>query len=137
MGTIRGRHAATAGRRALNTGPAARRRGVEAERLAHDFLRQHGLKPIDLNFRTPRGEIDLVMQDGQVLVFVEVRSRTSNTFIHAAESIDARKRQRIILASQRYLQKYGDRVDCRFDVIIVTGSGTGRKIEWIKRAFDA
>ena len=137
MGAVRGWRTPHSGPRALSTRANARRLGALAERLACDFLEQHGLTCIDRNFRTPRGEIDLVMQDGQVLVFVEVRSRTSNTFIHAAESIDVRKRQRIILASQRYLQKYGGRVDCRFDVIIVTGSGTGRKIEWIKRAFDA
>ena len=117
----------------------ALRRGVLAERLASDFLEAQGLRPISRNFRTPQGEIDLIMRDGDVLVFVEVRCRTSNAFVHAEETIDRRKRQHIVLAGQRFLQmnRQSDCATCRFDVIIVTGNGKNRKIEWLKRAFDA
>lgn len=117
----------------------ALRRGVLAEQLAGDFLEAQGLRPISRNFRTPQGEIDLIMRDGDVIVFVEVRSRTSNSFLHAEESIDGRKRKHLILAGQRYLQmnRQSDCAICRFDVIIVTGDGENRKIKWLKRAFDA
>ena len=117
----------------------ALRRGVLAERLAGEFLEAQGLRPITRNFRTPQGEIDLIMRDGDVLVFVEVRSRTSSAFVRAEETIDRRKQQRIVLAGLRFLQmnRESDCATCRFDVIIVTGSGANRKIEWLKRAFDA
>jgi len=137
VGAVRGWRTPHSGPRALSTRANARRLGALAERLACDFLEQHGLTCIDRNFRTPRGEIDLIMRDDGVLVFVEVRSRTSNTFIHAAETVDPRKRRRIILAGQQYLQGHPGCAACRFDVIIVTGGAANRKIEWIKRAFDA
>ncbi|MBI2993984.1 MAG: YraN family protein [Gammaproteobacteria bacterium] len=121
----------------MNSRAGVRRQGIQAERLACDFLEQHGLRRIDSNFRTPRGEIDLIMLDGAILVFVEVRSRKSDTFIHPAETINRRKRRRIILAGQQYLQNHPGHTVCRFDVIAVTGDGANRKIEWIKRAFDA
>lgn len=116
-----------------------RQRGLLAERLAQEYLTKQGLHAVTSNYRSPRGEIDLIMRDGDVLVFVEVRSRASNAFVHAAETIDRRKRDHIIRAGRHYLQserRSGDAV-CRFDVIVVTGDENSRKIEWIKNAFDA
>jgi putative endonuclease len=91
------------------------------------------------NYRTRRGEIDLIMQDDQTIVFVEVRSRAHAGFLHPATSVDARKRTRLILAGQHYLQNAGlqDSAICRFDVVSVTGELGGGKIEWIKNAFEA
>ena len=91
------------------------------------------------NYRTRRGEIDLIMQDGDVIVFVEVRSRAHARFLHPAISVDARKRTRLILAGQHFLQKKGlqDAAPCRFDVVSLTGDCDDGKIEWIKWAFEA
>jgi len=76
------------------------------------------------------------MQDGEVIVFTEVRSRAHARFLHPALSVDARKRARLILAAQHYLQhaRVLDSAACRFDVVSVIGD---RKIEWIKGAFEA
>lgn len=91
------------------------------------------------NYRTRRGEIDLIMQDGEVIVFVEVRSRKHAGFMHPAISVDARKRTRLILAGQHYLQSTGllDSAPCRFDVVSVTGAVDAGEIEWISGAFEA
>jgi len=86
-----------------------------------------------------RGEIDLVMRDGDVIVFVEVRSRAHDRFLDPAASVDARKRSRLILAGQHYLQRERllDSAACRFDVVSVIGDGDDGKIQWIKGAFEA
>lgn len=102
-------------------------------------MQARGLQLLARNYRTLRGEIDLIMQDDDTIVFVEVRSRAHAGFLHPAASVDARKRARLILAGQHYLQsrRLLDSTACRFDVVSVTGGiGTG-KIEWIRGAFEA
>lgn len=88
------------------------------------------------NVRCRGGELDLVMQDGRTLVFVEVRLRTHKGFGTAAESVAARKQQRVILAAQHYLMQRSDTPPCRFDVIALDGLSVER-IEWIRDAFSA
>ena len=62
-------------------------KGALAEEIAHNFLMTNGLSPIDRNYRTRFGEIDLIMKDNNILVFIEVRYRSYNTFGSATESI--------------------------------------------------
>lgn len=91
------------------------------------------------NYRTRRGEIDLIMADGETIVFIEVRSRARTGFLHPAGSVGARKRERLLLAAQHYLQRQRllDSAACRFDVVSVTGEVDAGKIEWIRGAFEA
>lgn len=113
--------------------------GKMAEDLACNYLHQQGLRLLTRNYRTPRGEIDLIMQDGRTIVFIEVRSRKNNKTMHVLESIDTGKCARIIRASQQYLQhkqRGGDAI-CRFDVVLITGRLEEAKVEWIKNAFEA
>lgn len=105
--------------------------GAAAEERAETWLRQQGLRPVGSNFRCKAGEIDLVMQDGEALVFVEVRKRSDARFGGAAASITARKQARIIRAAQVYLQRYRFPPPCRFDVIAIDGE----RIEWLRDAF--
>lgn len=116
-------------------GTAAPTPGEQAETLAEQFLIEKGLKPIERNFRCRGGEIDLIMKDGSGLVFVEVRLRTHKAFAGAAESIAARKQQRVILAAQHYLAALGTTPPCRFDVIAMDALDIAR-IEWIRDAFQ-
>jgi putative endonuclease len=69
--------------------------GAAAEQFAHDYLLANGLIPVDRNFDTHHGEIDIIMQDKEQLVFVEVRFRQSNRFGSAEESITQQKRKKI------------------------------------------
>jgi putative endonuclease len=118
---------------------AARRRGQRAEIAACRHLQEHGLRLLARNYRTRRGEIDLIMLDGKVIVFVEVRSRARAEFLHPADSVDARKRGHLLLAARHYLQseRLQDSTACRFDVVSLTGEIDTGKIEWIKNAFEA
>jgi putative endonuclease len=109
--------------------------GTSAEVQAEKFLVQQGLRPHARNYRCRLGEIDLIMQDADTLVFVEVRLRTNTRFSSAAESVDHRKQQKLLRAAQFYLQQHQltESVQCRFDVVAFTGSRTIP--EWIQNAF--
>ena len=113
-----------------------RERGQAVEQLAEQFLQQQGLKSITRNYQIKGGEIDLIMHEGDVLVFVEVRYRKDESHGSGAESITWRKQQRLNRAARHYLQKhYGNREpDCRFDVI--SASGYPVTFEWITNAFQ-
>ena len=111
-------------------------RGAAAERRACLHLEAQGLRVITRNYRCRMGEIDLVMLDGDAVVFVEVRMRGRGALVSAAESIDAHKQSRLIAAAQHYLmmQKGVANLPCRFDCVLL-GSHDDGPIEWIKSAF--
>ncbi len=107
-------------------------RGDLNEKVALDFLESKGLKLITSNYHSRYGEIDLIMLDKEVLVFVEVRFRRSNQFGGAAMSITPAKQRKIALTAMQFLQKNRKTESlCRFDVIAISTS----KTEWIKSAF--
>lgn len=109
--------------------------GLQAEQRAVQYLQQQGLKLIAQNYRGRFGEIDIIMQDKDVLVFVEVRLRRNGDFGGAAASIDARKQQRIIQTAQQYLGGLKYAPPCRFDAVLIDAES--KKFEWLKNAFDA
>ncbi len=113
----------------------SRERGNEAEHQALAFLQDQGLQLVERNYSCRQGEIDLIMQEQDSLIFVEVRYRHSSRFGSPLESVDANKQARLLHSAQHYLLKHPRwrSQPCRFDVI-----GIGRdqgKIEWIKNAF--
>ena len=108
-------------------------RGAAAEQTAVDYLTQQGLVLVERNFRCRLGEIDLIMRDGQTLVFIEVRQRASQQFGGAAGSIDGRKQQKLIATAQQYLARLGKTPPCRFDALLLQG----QSMEWIRDAFGA
>ncbi len=92
------------------------------------------------NYACRAGELDLVMQDGQALVFVEVRFRKSSRFGSPAESVDYRKCQRLMRTAQHYMQTYNltDQQPCRFDIISIQpdeSRGNVFSVNWIRDAF--
>lgn len=111
--------------------------GKQAEKLAQHYLKQRGLKVVDSNYHCRFGEIDLIMTDGDTLVFVEVRCRQANARVSAIESITASKMAKIHKTATWYLSQFDILPNCRFDVIAVThnSSKIGYTIEWIKSAF--
>ncbi len=112
-------------------------RGEEYELLACRHLERHGLRLLERNYRVRCGELDLVMADGSVIVFVEVRYRRSTRYGGALASIDVRKQRRLILAAQHYLQarRLGNR-PCRFDVVAIGPGAAGMDVHWITNAFE-
>ena len=114
--------------------------GARIEALACDFLRVEGLTPVAANANYRDGELDLVMRDGDALVFVEVRFRRgSSGFGGGAASIDAAKRRRIVRAAERYLAAHREfaSAPCRFDVIDAHGDADAPGFEWLRDAFRA
>jgi putative endonuclease len=97
------------------------------------------MRVVRRNFRCRSGEIDLVMLDGDDLVFVEVRFRRSDRFGDAASSITQRKQHRIIRAAEYYLARHRKHQDrpCRFDVVAIDMNDGGLNFDWIKGAFSA
>lgn len=114
-------------------------RGNAAEKLACKYLTDHGLKLIVANYHSRFGEIDLIMRDKSVLVFIEVRYRQSKQFGGAASSVTPAKQRKISLTAMQFLQKnHKSNEMCRFDVVALGNTGMGgTEIEWIKSAFDA
>jgi putative endonuclease len=117
---------------------STRRVGINAEQLAFRYLRHSGLKPVRRNFRSRRGEIDLIMLDAECLVFVEVRYRNEASFVKAALTVDSRKQRKLILAASMFLsmnKMFGNKV-CRFDVVGVDRDSKGEiTIDWMRDAF--
>ena len=107
--------------------------GQTAESRAAAFLQSHGLKLVTRNWRCRFGEIDLVMQDGAALVFVEVRLRSRGDFGGAAASVTPAKQKKLLAAARQYLAALKSMPPCRFDVVALSGSG---QPEWIRNAFD-
>ncbi len=110
--------------------------GALAEQFAARYLQQQGLTLLTQNYRTRAGEIDLIMQDRECLVFVEVRMRGNANFGGAASSIDAQKQRRLILAAQHYLASLPRLPPCRFDALLMQDA-QGRGLQWLKNAFSA
>jgi len=125
----------TGRRQARNTKPT---RGSLAEQQALDHLEAAGLTLLQRNFRCRLGEIDLVMQDGDCIVFVEVRFRSAAGFGGAAETVDRRKQQRLASSAAIFLgrQAAGDDHPVRFDVVAIDSAEDGAvRLQWLRDAF--
>lgn len=115
-----------------------REQGKNAEKFAADYLSARGLLFIDQNYHTRFGEIDLIMKDKEILVFIEVRQRKLSSYGNAASSINREKQRKIRLTAQCYLHQYQmtHKVHSRFDVLAIDGNIPYPKaISWIKNAF--
>lgn len=106
--------------------------------MAEQFLVAKGYRIIERNLRTAVGELDLVAEDGEVLVFVEVKGRTSEAFGGALEAVDARKQAKLVKVASQYLaQHHLSQKSCRFDVVLVQSRpGHQDQIEHLQNAFD-
>lgn len=111
-------------------------KGSDAENLAAEFLQRQGLKPVTHNYRSRFGEIDLIMRDGEILVFVEVRQRSRADYGGAAASIDGHKQKKLIRTAQHYLAQLHRTPPCRFDALLINDA-EGHHVQWLKNAFEA
>jgi len=129
-----------AGRRdGAGRGPDRRALGREAEDLAAEFLARRGLEILARNHATRRGEVDLVAREGDVLCFVEVRSRSSRAQGGPEETVGRAKARRVVAAATDWAVRHGglDRA-IRFDVVAITyAEGAAPRVEHFRGAFDA
>lgn len=109
-------------------------RGKQGEQIALRHLENHGLRLVTKNYRCYHGEIDLVMQEKQTLVFVEVRLRSGTHYGSPLASVTRGKIKRLIKTAQHYLVCHKKTaVASRFDVVGITRN---TKINWIRDAFS-
>ena len=121
-----------------------RARGTLVEAAALRHLRAAGLRDVAVNANYRGGELDLVMfdtdaRDGGIVVFVEVRYRSSSAFGGGAASVDARKRRKLLHAAQLFLASHRQfaNAGCRFDVVVADGDPAAPRITWLRDAFRA
>lgn len=113
-------------------------RGRQTERACRDYLSSQGLQPVEQNYRTRSGEIDLIMRDGNTLVFVEVRYRKNGLFGSAIESVDYNKQGRILRTVSQYCQQHNIDQAIRIDIVGMSTDRDGRyHFEWIQNALQA
>jgi len=110
--------------------------GADGEAAAERWLRDRGFEIVGTGFRVRCGELDIVAREGRVVVFVEVKTRTSDAFGSPAESVTRVKRARIARAASVFLLQAGwaDRT-CRFDVLSVAPVGSGWRVSHLRDAF--
>jgi putative endonuclease len=113
--------------------------GPRFEQAARIRLEHAGLTLVERNWRTRFGEIDLVMREGDTLVFVEVRYRRHARFGGAAASVGAAKRARLMRATRGFLQAHPRLagLPCRFDVVAFDGEADAPACDWRRGAFEA
>lgn len=112
----------------------SRAQGSVSEAVARRYLERVGYKILTTNYQIRQGEIDLVARDGAYLCFVEVRSRATAKFGRPEETIDGKKRARIIKAARHYLHVHGLHDEpCRFDVVAIVGD----EVTLYKNAFES
>ena len=111
--------------------------GSQGEATAARFLKRKGYTIIKKNYRCSYGEIDLIAQDGDTLVFVEVKTRTSQDFGGPAAAVNFRKQVQISKTAHNFLTELNSDTDARFDVVsILMEKNKERQIDHITNAFD-
>jgi putative endonuclease len=114
--------------------PSTRSTGRRHEQQAAEYFQKQGFEILERNLQVGHLEIDLIVRQLGLLVFVEVKSASNLKFGHPAEKVDRRKINRLVRAAQRYLQDHSiTGCDLRFDVITFVGG----KLEHFPAAFDA
>lgn len=111
--------------------------GESGEQQACTFLKKNGCKILETNFRSGHAEIDIIARSGKIVIFVEVKTRSSNIYAQPWESVGFRKRKHLKLAAKAYVQQYFNSQDeYRFDVLSITmKENKSPEIEWIQNAF--
>ena len=117
--------------------PLAHQRGEIGEKTAKKHLQGLGLKFLAANFRSERGEIDLVFRDKDCLVFVEVKTRSSEAWVRPAASVNARKRRLLSQTALDYLKLIKNpKVAIRFDIVeVLLADGEVREIRHLPNTF--
>ena len=118
-------------------GPHSTEKGRQGQKLTEKFLKKKGLWVLARNVNTGPAEIDLVARDGRILVFVEVRSRWSDSDARPEETVNFRKQQRLVRGAKAFMKFRGweDR-PARFDVVAVDGFTDPPTIRYFPDAFD-
>jgi len=111
--------------------------GRYGEALAYKKIRRLGYKKIIRNYRCPLGEVDLIANDGDTLVFIEIKTRKGRPTGYAKEAVDARKKRQLSKVALSYMKSNNcSEAKARFDVIAISIKEDKPQIEVVKNAFD-
>lgn len=111
--------------------------GRYGEELALTYLLKKGCSLVEKNYRLRSGEVDIIVLDGDTLVFVEVKTRKTTHFGSPFDAVDYRKQQQISQTALAFIHQQGDEgLAVRFDVLAVFLDSRQPRIEWLKNAFD-
>ena len=111
--------------------------GSKGEDFAVEFLRHKGFRILEKNYKTFIGEIDIIAQDGETMVFVEVKTRANDSFGCPFEAVHNKKRLKLRNLALLYMKKQGEEIPIRFDVLSIMCTANGQKqIEHITDAFE-
>ena len=110
--------------------------GRQGEEIAGELLQAKQFRILQRNWRTGHKEIDIIAMDGEILVFVEVKTRRRMGEERYNELVKPGKQRSLLLAGNAYMVKNGYKGAFRFDVLFIIGKGENRSIEHIRNAFD-
>lgn len=112
--------------------------GTRYEEMACDYLHKNGVHMLEKNFRCRQGEIDIIGQDKETLVFFEVKYRATMKNGAAEEAVTPEKQRKICRTADyyRYCHNYGEDRPIRYDVIAINGKGTEMTLVWYQNAFS-
>lgn len=112
--------------------------GREGEKLAERYLKKKGYVIVERNYRCSLGEVDLIVLDRRIIVFVEVKTRTGHGFGVPSEAVERKKQQKMIQTAQFFISaKRLHQRDARFDVVAISWLGREPVIEHIENAFQS
>lgn len=109
--------------------------GNKGEDIAADYLKKSGFKILFRNWKWGKNEIDIIAEKDDLVVFVEVKTRTSDFLGGVASAITTEKQKSIIFAANGYIQKFNVDKESRFDVLTIIKTGDKHQIEHIEYAF--
>lgn len=110
--------------------------GKKGEEIALKFIEKKGCRVLEVNWRYRKSEIDIIAMDGEVLIFIEVKSRSSDYFGRPETFVDQRKQELIVDGAQAYMEEVGHEWEVRFDIIsILFHNEVYQSVEHLKDAF--
>lgn len=109
--------------------------GQAGEEMAVRYLEEQGYEILERNYRCRLGEIDIIAQDGDCIVFVEVKARGTTNYGYPEAAVGFFKQRKIAMVALHYLQNRGP-VNARFDVVAITKTTAGVELQLIKNAFE-
>jgi putative endonuclease len=109
--------------------------GIKGEELAKEHLLQKGYKILHSNWKSGKREIDIIAENKDFIVFIEVKTRTDDYYIHPRHAVTSEKQKSIIYAAENYLERYNIDKESRFDIISIISNGKTVEIEHIEDAF--
>lgn len=109
--------------------------GHKGEAIAIEYLQKQGFNILARNYRYKKAEVDIIAQKSNLLIFVEVKTRTSNRHGYPEEFVSQKKTDLFLLAAEEYIYHYNWQHDIRFDIISITASGPAVQVHHIQDAF--